>query len=68
MPKGKGTYGSKKGRPPKHLWREVHLKPVEGRIIIFPYYLVGGKANKELGICNSMLAVFISLLNSTNVG
>ena len=29
----------KKGRPPKHLWREVHLKPVEGRIIIFPYYL-----------------------------
>ena len=29
----------KEGRPPKHLWREVHLKPVEGRIIIFPYYL-----------------------------
>jgi uncharacterized protein (TIGR02466 family) len=29
----------KKGKPPKHLWREVHLKPMEGRIIIFPYYL-----------------------------
>jgi len=29
----------KKGRPPKELWREVHLQPVEGRIIVFPYYL-----------------------------
>ena len=29
----------KKGPPPKHLWREVHLAPVEGRIIIFPFYL-----------------------------
>ena len=29
----------KKGKPPKHLWREVHLQPIEGRIIIFPYYL-----------------------------
>ncbi len=29
----------KKGKPPKHLWREVHLKPIEGRIIIFPFYL-----------------------------
>ena len=24
---------------PKHLWREVHLQPVEGRIIIFPAWL-----------------------------
>ena len=29
----------KKGQPPKELWREVHLEPVEGRIIIFPFYL-----------------------------
>ena len=29
----------KEGRPPKHLWRECHLEPVEGRIIIFPFYL-----------------------------
>ena len=29
----------KKGQPPKHLWREVHLEPVEGRIIMFPFYL-----------------------------
>jgi len=29
----------KEGRPPKHLWRECHLDPVEGRIIIFPFYL-----------------------------
>ena len=29
----------KPGKPPKHLWREVHLKPIEGRIIMFPYYL-----------------------------
>ena len=28
-----------KGQPPKHLWRECHLDPVEGRIIIFPFYL-----------------------------
>ena len=25
-----------KGTPPKHLWREVHLEPKEGRIIKFP--------------------------------
>ena len=29
----------KEGRPPKHLWREVHLAPVEGRIIMFPAWL-----------------------------
>ena len=28
-----------KGQPPKHLWREVHLQPQEGRIIMFPFYL-----------------------------
>ena len=28
-----------KGRPPKHLWREVHLETVEGRIIMFPSWL-----------------------------
>jgi len=27
------------GKPPKNLWREVHLQPVEGRIIIFPAWL-----------------------------
>ena len=29
----------KEGRPFKDLWREVHLEPVEGRIIMFPFYL-----------------------------
>ena len=29
----------KSGQPPKHLWRECHLEPIEGRIIIFPFYL-----------------------------
>ena len=29
----------KKGTPPKELWRECHLEPVEGRIIMFPFYL-----------------------------
>ena len=29
----------KEGKLPKELWREVYLEPVEGRIIIFPYYL-----------------------------
>jgi uncharacterized protein (TIGR02466 family) len=28
-----------KGTPPKHLWREVHLEPKEGRIIMFPAWL-----------------------------
>ena len=29
----------KSGRPSKHLWREVHLEPVPGRIIMFPAWL-----------------------------
>ena len=29
----------KKGQPPKHLWREVHLQPKENRTIIFPAWL-----------------------------
>ena len=29
----------KPGKPPKHLWREVHLEPVPGRIIMFPAWL-----------------------------
>ena len=29
----------KKGEPPKHLWREVHLEPQENRAIIFPAWL-----------------------------
>ena len=29
----------KKGQPPKHLWREVHLEPKEGRILMFPAWL-----------------------------
>jgi len=28
-----------KGTPPKDLWRDVHLDPIEGRIIIFPAWL-----------------------------
>jgi len=28
-----------KGPPPKHLWREVHLDPREGRIIMFPAWV-----------------------------
>ena len=27
------------GTPPKHLWREVHLEPQEGRIVIFPAWV-----------------------------
>ena len=29
----------KEGRPPKHLWREVHLEPITGRVIMFPSWL-----------------------------
>ena len=28
-----------KGQPPKHLWREVHIDPLPGRIIMFPAWL-----------------------------
>ena len=28
-----------KGQPPKHLWREAHIEPVVGRIIMFPAWL-----------------------------
>ena len=29
----------RKGEPPKYLWREVHITPKEGRLIIFPAWL-----------------------------
>tara|TARA_R100001143_G_scaffold25564_1_gene25823 strand:- start:234 stop:818 length:585 start_codon:yes stop_codon:yes gene_type:complete len=29
----------KKGKPPPRLWREVHVAPLEGRIIMFPAWL-----------------------------
>ena len=29
----------KPGELPRHLWREIYLKPVDGRIIMFPHYL-----------------------------
>ncbi len=29
----------KEGKLSREFWRECHLKPVDGRIIIFPYYL-----------------------------
>jgi len=29
----------KEGQPPKHLWRDVNIDPIPGRIIIFPAWL-----------------------------
>jgi len=29
----------KPGKPPSHLWKEVHVDPLEGRIIMFPSWL-----------------------------
>jgi uncharacterized protein (TIGR02466 family) len=29
----------KQGQPPKHLWREAHIEPVTGRLIMFPAWL-----------------------------
>ena len=29
----------KKGQPPKHLWREIHLEPKVNRILMFPAWL-----------------------------
>jgi uncharacterized protein (TIGR02466 family) len=37
----------KNGQPPKHLWREVHLEPKEGRIIMFPAWLWHGVEPNE---------------------
>ena len=28
-----------KGQPPKYLWRELHIQPLVGRIIVFPSWL-----------------------------
>ena len=27
------------GQPPKHLWREAHIDPIPGRIVMFPAWL-----------------------------
>ena len=57
MPQGKGTYGSKKGRPPKKMWHggptspparqplqpKVRPMPDESKIRIGPNYQAGGK-------------------------
>jgi len=29
----------KEGQPPSHLWREVRVDPLEGRIVMFPSWL-----------------------------
>jgi len=29
----------KPGQPPKHLWREAHIEPIQGRLIMFPAWL-----------------------------
>ena len=29
----------KEGKPPKHLWREAHIDPIPGRIVMFPAWL-----------------------------
>jgi uncharacterized protein (TIGR02466 family) len=29
----------KEGQLPSHLWREVHYKPIAGRLIMFPSWL-----------------------------
>jgi len=29
----------KPGQPPKHLWREAHIEPTQGRLIMFPAWL-----------------------------
>ena len=29
----------KSGQPPKHLWREAHIEPTQGRLIMFPAWL-----------------------------
>ena len=49
MPKRKEN----KGEPPSHLWREVRVDPLEGRIIIFPAWLwhcVEPNLSKEIRI------------------
>ena len=50
----------KKGQPPKHLWREVHLEPKVNRIIMFPAWLWHGvETNKSNDIRISVSFNFI---------
>ena len=37
----------KPGKPPSHLWKEVHVDPLEGRIIMFPSWLWHGVEPNE---------------------
>ena len=37
----------KKGPPPSHLWKEVHVDPLEGRIVMFPSWLWHGVEPNE---------------------
>jgi uncharacterized protein (TIGR02466 family) len=37
----------KEGKPPSHLWREVRVDPLEGRIIMFPAWLWHGVEPNE---------------------
>jgi len=37
----------KKGKLPRHLWRECHLAPIPGRIIMFPAWLLHGVEPNE---------------------
>ena len=50
----------KKGEPPKHLWREVHIEPIENRAVIFPAWLWHGvEPNKSNDIRISVSFNFI---------
>ena len=50
----------KPGQPPKHLWREVNLDAIEGRIIMFPAWLWHGvEENKSNDIRISVSFNFI---------
>ena len=49
-----------KGQPPKHLWREAHIDPIPGRIIMFPAWLWHGvEENKSNDIRISVSFNFI---------
>ena len=37
----------KPGKPPSHLWKEVHVDPLEGRIVMFPSWLWHGVEPNE---------------------
>ena len=60
----------KQGQPPKHLWREAHLEPIPGRLIMFPAWLwhcVEPNKSNDIRISVSHLILYKMAFNKYQV-